>query len=146
MRLFTIGFTKTTAEHFFKRLKEAGVQRLLDTRINRDGQLSGFAKATDLEFFLKQLVSIEYVAEPSLAPTAELLKSYRDKSISWTQYEDAYRDLLVTRKVESLLAPSKLDNACLLCSEPTPTRCHRRLASEYLRDKLGSDMFTISHL
>lgn len=30
MTLFTIGFTKKSAETFFTRLKEAGVKRLID--------------------------------------------------------------------------------------------------------------------
>ena len=33
MEIYTIGFTQTTAEHFFGRLKAAGIQRLLDVRL-----------------------------------------------------------------------------------------------------------------
>lgn len=32
MEIYTIGFTQTTAEHFFDRLKQASVTRLLDVR------------------------------------------------------------------------------------------------------------------
>jgi uncharacterized protein (DUF488 family) len=34
VEIYTIGFTQTTAEHFFGRLRAAGVQRLLDVRLN----------------------------------------------------------------------------------------------------------------
>ena len=34
VEIYTIGFTQTTAEHFFGRLKAAGVKRLLDVRLN----------------------------------------------------------------------------------------------------------------
>lgn len=33
METFTIGFTKTTAENFFGRLKESRIERLLDVRL-----------------------------------------------------------------------------------------------------------------
>lgn len=133
MKLFTIGFTKTSAEHFFERLSAAGIKKLIDTRLNRDGQLAGFAKAQDLEFFLKRLASIEYVAEPILAPTAENLKSYRDKKMSWDEYANAYLELLRKRGAGSIISVESLEDACLLCSEPTADHCHRRLAAEFLR-------------
>jgi len=53
--LFTIGFTQKTAEQFFGLLQEAGVQRVIDIRENRAGQLSGFAKYPDIAFFLDRL-------------------------------------------------------------------------------------------
>lgn len=31
MEIYTLGFTQTTAERFFKRLVDAGVERLLET-------------------------------------------------------------------------------------------------------------------
>jgi hypothetical protein len=48
VKIFTIGFTRTSAAHFFGRLKAAGVTRLIDVRLNRNSQLSGFAKECDL--------------------------------------------------------------------------------------------------
>lgn len=147
MNLFTIGFTKTTAEDFFSRLRLAGVRSVIDTRINRDGQLSGFAKATDLEYFLRTLNSATYSWEPSLAPTPELLQQYRNKIITWPEYEQAYLRLLKDRKVERNISPSALDQACLLCSEATPNRCHRRLASDYLQTAFSSShTINIRHL
>ena len=56
MEIYTIGFTQTTAEHFFGRLKAARIQRLLDVRLNNSSQLAGFAKARDLPYFLHELV------------------------------------------------------------------------------------------
>jgi uncharacterized protein (DUF488 family) len=34
MKIFTIGFTGKSAETFFTRLKSAGVQRIVDVRLN----------------------------------------------------------------------------------------------------------------
>ena len=77
MKLFTIGFTKKSAEHFFTALSRAGVQRVLDIRLNNVSQLAGFAKRDDLRFFLKALCGIDYHHLPILAPSKELLDAYR---------------------------------------------------------------------
>ena len=83
MEIYTIGFTQTTAEHFFGRLKAAGVRRLLDVRLNNSSQLAGFAKAKDLPYFLRELVGATYEHEPLLAPTQELLDEYKKRKGDW---------------------------------------------------------------
>jgi len=148
-RLFTIGFTQTTAEHFFRRLNDAGVRTLIDTRINRDGQLSGFAKGQDLAYFVKSLTNARYRIESSLAPPVELLKRYRDKQISWTEYAEGYREILTARQPEQSIPLEYIDHGCLLCSEPRPERCHRSLAATYLERAYANDpdrSITITHL
>jgi len=144
MKLFTIGFTKTSAERFFGRLEKAGVKKILDTRLHRDSQLAGFAKQADLPFFLSHVTSIDYGVSEILAPTADMLDAYRKKKIRWPEYERLYKELLRSRQVETRLAPQGLDGCCLLCSEATPEHCHRRLAAEYLTTVWGP--FEIVHL
>ncbi|MEA2719615.1 MAG: hypothetical protein QOJ39_1479 [Candidatus Eremiobacteraeota bacterium] len=134
MTLYTIGFTKTTAEEFFTRLRRANVKIVLDARLQRDGQLSGFAKVPDLPYFLDRLTGSAYEAVTALAPTASLLKPYRAKQLSWDEYAQAYRELLHERRPERGIDIALLDRACLLCSEHSPERCHRKIAAEYLRD------------
>jgi uncharacterized protein (DUF488 family) len=144
--LYTIGFTKTSAERFFATLRRHSVKRVIDTRVNRDGQLAGFAKAQDLKYFLRELVDADYVAEPLLAPTADLLKKYRDKALTWDQYAQEYDALLRERTPERTLSISTLNDACLLCSEATPEHCHRRLAAEYLKSAFAPASIDIVHL
>ncbi len=66
----TIGFTQTTAENFFNRLILAKVNRVVDVRLNNTSQLSAFAKAKDIAYFLNALGKIEYVHVPLLAGVA----------------------------------------------------------------------------
>jgi uncharacterized protein (DUF488 family) len=68
MKIFTIGFTKKSAEQFFARLRNPEIRRLIDVRLNNVSQLAGFAKKDDLRFFAKAICAIEYVHLPSLAP------------------------------------------------------------------------------
>ena len=132
MVLCTIGFAGKTAEEFFALLTEAGVEQVIDIRQNRGGQLSGFAKHPDLAYLLDRVARIGYAHEPQLAPTAELLKGYRGNK-DWAAYEAAFLELLRARGLpESLPLDAWPSRVALLCSEPGPEKCHRRLAAELL--------------
>ena len=131
----TIGFTKTTAEKFFERLLKAGVKKLVDVRLHNTSQLAGFAKADDLAYFLRKIGGIQYVHQPLLAPTDEMLKAYKKEKGDWTAYERRFLNLMSERKIENKFTAEALDGACLLCSEATPHHCHRRLVCEYLNEK-----------
>jgi uncharacterized protein (DUF488 family) len=137
VKIYTIGFTKTSAESFFQRISNAKVNTVMDVRLRADSQLSGFAKKNDLKFFLKELVGIDYSQSTLLAPTPDILDAYKKGKMSWLDYEKAYINLIQARRVESLLVPDNVDGICFLCSEDTPHKCHRRLAAEYLIGKWG---------
>jgi uncharacterized protein (DUF488 family) len=129
MKLFTIGFTQSSAADFFGRLKRAGVTRLIDVRLNRRSQLSGFAKEGDLAFFARALCGIETEAVPDLAPTAEMLSAYRASKIDWLEYATRFKRLIALRRIETVLDRERLDGACLMCSEKLPHHCHRRVVA-----------------
>jgi uncharacterized protein (DUF488 family) len=136
MEIYSIGFTQKTAEQFFSLLNSAGIRRLLDVRLNNISQLAGFAKRQDLEFFLKEICQAEYRHEPLLAPSPDILDSYKKKKMSWPEYESKFLALLAERKVEEALDRSLFSiPTVLLCSEPTADRCHRRLVLDYLEEK-----------
>ena len=136
--LYTIGFTKSSAEHFFGRLRQAGVRRLVDIRLNNTSTLAGFTKKDDLAFFLRAILGAEYVHEPLLAPTPELLKAYQGKQLGWDEYEVQYKTLIQERDVARSLDRSKFEGpTVLLCSEATAEHCHRRLVAEHLSAAWG---------
>jgi len=137
MKLFTIGFTKTSAESFFSRLSRAQVKKLIDIRLNNVSQLAGFAKRDDLRFFTKSLCHIPYEHFPELAPTQTILDEYRKSKGSWSTYADKFLSLMAARKIENI-DRAGMDGGCLLCSEDKPHHCHRRLVTEYLSEKWGN--------
>ena len=133
MKLFTIGFTKKSAETFFTRLQRAGVKKLVDVRLHNVSQLAGFSKRDDLRYFAKTICSIDYIHMPTLAPTADILTAYRKEKGDWDVYERRFLALLHSRQIESTVSRDVLDGGCLLCSEEKPHYCHRRLVAEYLK-------------
>jgi uncharacterized protein (DUF488 family) len=131
LRIFTIGFTRTSAERFFTRLTASGARTLVDVRLNNVSQLAGFAKRGDIEWFARALAGMGYAHRPDLAPTAPMLYAYRTGSWDWPTYERRFLELMASRRVEDHVPRELLDGACLLCSEPTHERCHRRLVAQY---------------
>jgi uncharacterized protein (DUF488 family) len=121
------------------------VNKVIDVRLHNTSQLAGFAKADDLAYFLKKIIGIEYVHQPLLAPTDDMLRAYRSEKGAWGRYERRFLALMAERQIEKLLKPEVLDRGCLLCSEATPHHCHRRLVCEYLDQKWGSPL-AVRHL
>ena len=143
-KIYTIGFTGKTAKEFFTKVEVAGVRRILDIRLKNSSQLSGFAKKNDLKYFLMKINGIEYLHFPELAPTEDIMDSYKKKRIGWPEYEIQFNKLLTERKVENPMMDELAEGDCFLCSEEKPNFCHRRLVSDYLQKKLGD--ITILHL
>lgn len=137
MRIFTIGFTKKSAEEFFTKLRNSGAKRLVDVRLNNVSQLAGFAKKDDLKFFLREICNLDYTHVPLLAPTQELLDAYKKRKGLWSDYERQFLQLMKCREIEKNVSTGTIAESCLLCSEDKPDHCHRRLVAEYFQEKWG---------
>lgn len=143
--LYTIGFTRKSAEQFFELLKNNHVKRLVDVRINNTSQLAGFAKGKDLAYFVHQICDINYDHIVDFAPTKELLDQWHNKAVTWQEYESIYRLLLTKRRIAIHYSLDEFDGACFLCSEETPEQCHRRLLVEYIAEFCPGEVI-IKHL
>jgi uncharacterized protein (DUF488 family) len=132
MKLYTIGFTKKSASQFFETLRTAHVARVVDVRLNNVSQLAGFAKAQDLPYFLDEIAAIKYRHVLLLAPTQQMLDSYKKHKGTWDEYEREFLQLMEDRRIETTWGKELRDADCLLCSEEKPEHCHRRLVAEYL--------------
>ena len=144
MKLFTIGFTKKSAQHFFETIAASGTKRIIDVRLHNISQLAGFAKKEYLAYFLNNICKIEYVHLPILAPSEHLLADYRKRRCNWQQYEVQFLSLIQERKIEQQVSREVVADGCLLCSEDKPHHCHRRLVAEYLSERWGD--IHIEHL
>jgi len=130
--VYTIGYTQKNMERFVRLLQGSGVDAVIDIRLRNTSQLAGFTKRDDLAFLLREGFGIGYEHRPDLAPTDEILDAYK-KTRDWAAYERAFLSLLAGRRGEEtgreLL--SRYSQPCLLCAEPGPDRCHRRLVAEW---------------
>ncbi|KAF0132967.1 MAG: hypothetical protein FD145_1502 [Candidatus Saganbacteria bacterium] len=144
MKIFTIGVSRKAAKDFFAFLLDAHIQKVLDIRLNNTSQLLGFSKGADLRYFCENCHDISYEHVPLFAPTRKILKKYR-KDEDWPAYEKAFKGILKNRPIAEIFknACKNTENICLLCSESSANKCHRRLVAEYLAKHLGLE---IEHL
>ena len=143
--LYTIGFTKKSAEQFFGLLRNNRVKQLVDVRISNSSQLAGFAKGKDLEFFTNEICHIPYKHIVDFAPTKELLDQWHKHEVTWEEYVQIYTGILKDREISKKYGIKPFNGACFLCSEDTPEQCHRRLLAEYLQ-KHSKEEVRIVHL
>ncbi|MCL2047469.1 MAG: DUF488 domain-containing protein [Defluviitaleaceae bacterium] len=146
MKLYTIGFTQKSAEDFFELIKKNKIDLLLDVRLNNKSQLAGFAKGNDMAYFLREICQCDYKHCIEFAPTKDILDDYKGKKISWGYYENRYTSLIENRKAHQdfFIRFDSFNKICLLCSEPTADKCHRRLLSEIL--KKNNNAIEIKHI
>lgn len=136
LTVYTIGFTKKSAQEFFERLCRAGVKKLVDVRLNNTSQLAGFTKKEDLEYFSQVICGASYHHMPDLAPTPALLRALKKGGGTWADYERGFCELMRERRAVELLERAFFEEpACLLCSEDKPTQCHRRLVAEAMQKR-----------
>lgn len=139
LTIYTIGYTQKTAEEFFGLLRTTGAKHLIDVRLNNTSQLMAFTKRDDLNYFLQELLNMDYHQMPEFAPEESLLKEYR-KTKNWDKYENSYKELIKQRRPETKINIKLLEEGIvLLCSEPKAKYCHRRLAAEYLANSQHRD-------
>ena len=146
MKLYTIGFTKKSAEEFFNLLIKNKINTVIDIRRNNKSQLAGFTKKNDLKFFLKKIADIKYIHLIKFAPSEILLKDYRSKHLNWAQFEKKYFEQIEIYENWENFDNDVLQNGCLLCSESSPNNCHRKLLAELLLNKFRDKIDHIIHL
>ena len=137
--LYTIGFSGKDAKTFFELLKLNKIQTLFDVRLNNVSQLAGYTKKSDVAYFLDKICNIKYTHLPILAPTKEILDEYKNKRISWKDYESKYVTLINQRQIGRHLRDIYFDNSCLLCSETKAEQCHRMLAANIIKENFLID-------
>lgn len=142
--LFTIGYTKKSAEKFFEIIIENKIEIVADVRLYNSTQLAGFGKSADLQYFLKRICNCNYIALRQLAPNPSLFENYKSGSASWAEYEKIYNKFLETEANLDFFYAFKNKRICILCAESTPEHCHRRLLAEKIA-KIYDDV-TVVHL
>ncbi|MBL7200215.1 MAG: DUF488 domain-containing protein [Anaerolineae bacterium] len=130
--VYTIGYKGKPLKTFINRLRDAGIDAVIDVRLRNTSHLAGYTKRDDLAFLLEEGFQIAYEHRPELAPTPEILDAYREHE-DWAVYESLFAPLLAQRAAGQVGREvlSRYRAPCLLCSERTAEHCHRRLVAEH---------------
>jgi uncharacterized protein (DUF488 family) len=135
--LYTIGYHQRSLESFIRLLQQAQVDAVVDIRLRNTSHLAGFTKRDDLAFLLREGFHIQYEHRPDLAPTGAILDGYKGGG-DWDAYVRAFLPLLAERHAEEIGREllGRYQRPCLLCAEPAPEHCHRRLVAEWWAARL----------
>jgi uncharacterized protein (DUF488 family) len=143
--LYTIGHKGKPLREFIAQLRGAGIDAVIDIRLRNTSHLLGYTKGDDLSFLLTEGFHVAYEHCPDLAPSPDILDTYRQDS-NWCRYVAQFRPLLADRSAtvigQRLL--QQYQAPCLLCAERTAEHCHRRLVAEYWAAQLPD--VTVVHL
>ncbi|MEG0216058.1 MAG: DUF488 domain-containing protein [Hungatella sp.] len=146
-KIYTIGFTKKSAEKFFDLLIRNNISIVLDIRLNNTSQLAGFSKFPDIKFFLEKIGGIDYLSDIRFAPEDWILKNYKSGKMTWDKYVIEYQELMKKRNTEEYILKeySKMTkkNICLLCSEDRAENCHRLLVAKLFQKQFGCDIINL---
>ncbi len=132
--VYTIGYERKPLSVLIAELRGAGVDAIIDVRLRNTSHLAGYTKKETLAFLLPEGFGIAYEHHPELAPSGELLDTFRAKGGGdWSKYEDRFLPLLAARGSEAVgvALVARYRAPCLLCKEATADRCHRRLVAEF---------------
>lgn len=144
MELFTIGYTKKSAEKFFGIITDNKIEIVADVRLYNSTQLARFSKSADLQYFLKKICGCNYIALKQLAPNPSLFENYKNGKTTWNEYEKIYNKFLDTQANLDFFYAFKNKRICILCAESTPGHCHRRLIAQKISKTY--DNVKITHL
>lgn len=135
--LCTIGYEHATLPEVVEKLREAGVEVLIDVRAVASSRRAGFSK-TLLANGLAE-AGIEYVHLRGLGTPKEGRLAARAGRIA--EMNGIFREHLKTPEALNDMARAEAivsdRPAALLCLEADAAGCHRRLVAERLRDSLG---------
>ena len=135
--LCTIGYENHTQPELIARLREAGVEVLIDVRAVASSRRAGFSK-TLLASSLAE-AGIEYVHLRGLGTPKPGREAARAGRIA--EMHAIYEEQLQTPEAEHDMARAEAIVAerpsALLCLEADAAGCHRRIVAERLRERLG---------
>lgn len=144
--IHTIGGYGHSKEGFFKRLKENGVDILVDIRQRRGmrGKLYSFLNSNALQTELSKQ-GIAYIHIKKLAPTNEVRKAQKEsdrKSAESKRSRAELSNVFKEEYQERILANSDVNEViqeiqsyrhpCFFCVEGPAKACHRSLVTEWI--------------
>ncbi len=140
--IYTIGFTKKSAELFFTLIKGNKIEEVLDIRLNNTSQLAAFTKYPDIKYFLKEICDVDYTHDTMFAPSDSTLKKFKNNEITWEQYMEEFYQTMNSRDITRYILDKKIvsKRICLLCSESTAEQCHRGLVADIFRKIYNLDI------
>jgi len=140
--IFTLGYQALSLNIFIARLKEVGVETVIDVRANPLSRKRGFSKSA-LSTALAN-AGIAYAHVPAMGCPKPVRERYK-RDGDWTAYTRGFLAYLKNQAevLADLTKGAKASTSCLICFEADLDRCHRTFVARAAAD-IGR--LSITHL
>ncbi|MPM13496.1 hypothetical protein SDC9_59853 [bioreactor metagenome] len=137
-----MGYEGLNINAFINRLRDAGVQTIVDVRELPLSRKKGFSKTAFREALAQS--GIAYFHVPALGCPKNVRAQYKTDN-DWAIYTKSFLAYVETQEatVRELVKLSKMTKACLVCFEADFSMCHRTYVARAAR-KLGGP--SVMHL
>jgi uncharacterized protein YeaO (DUF488 family) len=141
--VLTVGFSQKSIEHLVEELTISGIKSLIDIRKNPFSQYRPEFNKENLTTTLNA-AGIKYEHMKQLGVTRELRDRLHSNQITYSEFFDIYdKEILNDEAIDYLLKKiTRTGSIALLCTEISPTLCHRHRVSKVLSEK-GMSCFDI---
>jgi uncharacterized protein (DUF488 family) len=135
--LATVGYERATQAEVIERLKQAGVEVLIDVRAVAASRRAGFAKSL-LAASLKE-AGIDYVHLRDLGtPKPGRIAARAGRADEMKQiFQDHLAEPAAQVQLAQAAEIARERKVALLCLEADPQACHRSIVAERIREQLG---------
>ena len=140
--IYTIGYEDLRIDQFINKLREHGIEAVVDVRLTPSSRRPGFSKVS----LAKTLAaaSIEYVHERDLGNPPDNRAAFRKGPL-----EDGRQRMRLRLEngsgeaLQRLVKRARQERVAVLCVEVTDVRCHRQVIVEMARE-IEPELFTTS--
>ncbi|MGY2271652.1 MULTISPECIES: DUF488 domain-containing protein [Pseudomonas] len=129
MTLYTAGYEGLSIDAFIARLKQAGIDKVLDVREYPLSRKKGFSKNAFAQCLAAEGIAYEH--NRSLGCPKPVRKQYKEDG-NWASYARDFRAYICTQTpvLEELLSSVVDLRICMVCYEADASFCHRSLIAE----------------
>lgn len=129
MNLYTAGYEGLTIDAFIARLKQAGIDKVLDVHEYPLSRKKGFSKKA-----FAQCLAVEGIAYEHSRPLGcpkPIRKQYKEDG-DWVAYARGFRAYIRTQDsvLKELVSSAAEQRICMVCYEADANFCHRSLIAE----------------
>jgi uncharacterized protein (DUF488 family) len=136
-RLATIGYEQATLPEVISKLKNAGVEIVIDVRAVAASRRAGFSKrmlAASLDEAGIAYVHLRDLGTPKAGRVAARAGRVREMRAIYEEWLEDPRAQLALAEAQEIAAARP---AALLCFEADAAGCHRRIVAEKIRERTG---------
>ncbi|WP_455827487.1 DUF488 domain-containing protein [Pseudomonas graminis] len=137
MNLYTAGYEGLSIDAFIARLKQAGIDKVLDVREYPLSRKKGFSKNAFAQCLAAEGIAYEH-SRPLGCPKP-IRKQYKEDG-NWAAYAREFRVYIRTQAsvLSELVSSAVGQRICMVCYEADANFCHRSLIAEAAEEVDGS--------